>query len=253
MIHLIDQHNRHRYTKELEEHYRIRHKIYVTERRWMALERPDQREIDQFDTESTIYLLALENGAVVGGTRLRKTTEPHLMQDVFPFLPNVRGLQIGPHIVEWTRIFVVDDKRGTPILNEVLAGMLEYCLRECFSQITVVMETWWMPRFLALGWDFEPLGIPVMYDGMEIVACSINVSEEAYVQTLAASSLVGPLIIPSHTNQITSPLSRSGEGESDRAGVPAAAARPLLTRSRTSRKTSLRSDGSVMRIKSPMS
>jgi hypothetical protein len=43
MITVIDCDNKHLYREQLEEHYRIRHKIYVEDRRWMALERPDGR------------------------------------------------------------------------------------------------------------------------------------------------------------------------------------------------------------------
>jgi acyl-homoserine lactone synthase len=250
MIHVIDKGNRHKYQDELEQHYRIRHQIYVKERRWMALDRPDQREIDKFDTDSTIYLLAIENDVVVGGTRLCRTTEPHLMRDVFPFLPNVRGLQIGPHIVEWTRIFVINEKRGTPVLNLVLAGMLEYCLRECFSQITVVMETWWLPRFLALGWDFEPLGIPIIYDNMEIVACCINVSEDAYLNTLASTPMAGPVLV---SDKASAPIPQSDPSRDERPGLSLSSATSSLSKSRTNPSINLRRSEFLMRTKSPMS
>lgn len=196
MIHVIDCYNKHLYREQLEEHFRIRHQIYVEERRWMALERPDGREVDQFDNDDAVYLLALAEGRVIGGTRLVPTLKPHLMADVFPFLANVEGIQRGPDIVEWTRIFVVPEQRGrdSKILHTVMAGMLEYCLREEITAITVVMETWWLPRFLELGWEVKPLGLPAMIENMNCVGTKISVTEAACQNTLAFKGLTGPVL-----------------------------------------------------------
>lgn len=196
MIHVIDCDNKHLYREQLEEHFHIRHKIYVDERRWMALERPDGREIDQFDNDDAVYLLALDQGRVIGGTRLVPTLKPHLMADVFPFLANVEGIQRGPDIVEWTRIFVVPERRGrdSKVLHAVMAGMLEYCLREDITAITVVMETWWMPRFLELGWEVKPLGLPTMIENMNCVGTMIGVTEAAWRNTLVFKDLAGPIL-----------------------------------------------------------
>jgi len=196
MIHVIDASNAPRYEAQLQEHFFIRHRIYVGERKWQALERPDGREIDQFDNEDAIYLLALEGSRVVGGTRLVPTLRPHLMSEVFPYLANVRGLQRGPDIVEWTRIFAIPERRGAShtVLHSVLAGMLEYCLQNEITAITVVMETWWMPRFLELGWDVVPLGLPAMIDDMSCVGAMIRVTEAAWRNTLAFKGLTAPVL-----------------------------------------------------------
>jgi acyl-homoserine lactone synthase len=199
MIHVVDAGNRHLYGAELEQHFRIRHQIYVGERKWMALERSDGREVDQFDNEDATYLLALENGRVIGGTRRVPKLGPHWRADVFPFLADVRGLQRGSDIVEWTRIFVVPERRGgdSKVLHTVLAGMFEHCLANDIAAITVVMETWWMPRFLELGWEVRPLGLPTMIDGMNCVGTIITVSEEAYRRTLAFKDIDAPVILSS--------------------------------------------------------
>lgn len=198
MVHVIDRDNKHLYGDELEQHYRIRHHIYVGERGWEPLRRPDGREVDQFDTDDAVYLLDLDQGSVIGGTRLVPTLKPHLMADVFPFLANVEGLQRGADIVEWTRIFVVPERRGpgSRTLHTVLAGMLEYCLREDFRAITVVMETWWLPRFLELEWEVRPLGLPADINGMNCVGTMIAVTEQAWRSTLAFRGITGPVLEP---------------------------------------------------------
>ena len=76
-VHAIDAGNRDLYSDALEQHHRIRHDIYVGERRWMELARPDGREIDQFDTDDAVYLLGIEtDGRVVAGSRLMRTDRP---------------------------------------------------------------------------------------------------------------------------------------------------------------------------------
>ena len=70
MIHAISAVNRHLYDDVLEQHFRLRHEIFVEERKWETLRRPDGREIDSYDNEDTIYLLALDRRRVVGGHRL---------------------------------------------------------------------------------------------------------------------------------------------------------------------------------------
>lgn len=197
-VHLVERSNRSLYDSALEEHFRIRHRIYVGERRWMALERPDGREVDQFDTPEAVYLLALDKGRVVGGSRFVPTTQPHLMSDVFPELANVRGLVRRPDVYEWTRVFVVPERRGEgrpKVESLVLCALQEFGLLYGLSHITVVMETWWLPRLLALGWDVQPLGLPREIDGMQTMGAIIEVCEEALASTRRARAVEGPVLV----------------------------------------------------------
>ena len=180
MIHVVKKYNRALYQEQIEQQHRIRYDIYVKQRKWMALDRPDGREIDQFDNDDATYLLMLEGDRVIGGSRFVPTTKPHLMSEVFAFLANVRGVQRGHNIVEWTRIFIIPEKRNAFNLKKMYLGVLEYCLDEGFNAITIVMETWWIPRFLELGWDVIPLGEPMMHDNMEIIAVMVNIEQEKY-------------------------------------------------------------------------
>jgi acyl-homoserine lactone synthase len=187
-IHAIHAGNRHLYKDALDQHYRIRHEIYVGERKWMDLKRPDGREIDQFDTDNAVYLLGIEPGkGVIGGSRLVPTLEPHLMSDVFPELANHRGLPRSADIFEWTRIFIVPARRETGRLSKaagiVYCGILEFCLSHVIRQISVVCEAYWIPRLLALGWNPVLLGTPIEKDGMTIVGITCDMTEEALALT----------------------------------------------------------------------
>src|ERR1044072_6552266 len=100
MIHVINSATRSLYRDELHDHFRIRHDIYVGERGWKALERADGLERDQFDTDDAIYLLGIDNGRVVGGSRLVPTTRPHLLSEVFPHLAAERGVRRDPGVFQ---------------------------------------------------------------------------------------------------------------------------------------------------------
>jgi acyl-homoserine lactone synthase len=85
-IHVANRYNRRLYDYLFDDYFRLRYEIYVKERGWKALERPDGRDIDQFDTDAATYLLALEGRRLIGGLRVVPTTSPTLMSDVFPQL-----------------------------------------------------------------------------------------------------------------------------------------------------------------------
>jgi acyl-homoserine lactone synthase len=201
-IHAVAAGNRHLYADAIEQHHRIRHDIYVGERKWTDLARPDGREVDQFDTEKAVYLLAMEGDRVVGGSRLVPTLEPHLMSEVFPELANVRGLPRAADIFEWTRIFVVPAKREGGRLCRaagiIYCGILEFCLVSGVQQISVVCEAYWIPRLLALGWNPQLLGVPIVKDGMTVVGITCDMTDEALRRTRAIYDVRGSVMADQH-------------------------------------------------------
>ncbi len=176
MIHVISVANRHLYEDVLEEHFRIRHEIFVDERRWETLRKPDRREIDIFDNEDTIYLLALEGRRVVGGHRLYPTTKPSMMSEIFPNLADVRGYPSDPLIWEWSRYFIVRDRRDGNLNLQLMAAVQEFCLAEGIVKISAIMETWWLPRFQQAGFNVVPLGLPALVEDAWTMAALIDIS-----------------------------------------------------------------------------
>lgn len=179
MIHAISEVNRHLYEDVIEQHFRIRHEIFVEERKWEALRKPDGREIDAYDDEDSIYLLALESRRVLGGYRLYPTTKPSMMSEIFPHLASVRGCPADPLIWEWSRFFVVRDRRDGALNLQLMAAAQEFCLDQGIERLCLVMETWWLPRFHDMGFVVTPLGLPALVEGAWTMAITIDVSQEA--------------------------------------------------------------------------
>jgi acyl-homoserine lactone synthase len=182
MMHVITSANRHLYERELLAHFRTRHEIYVVERKWRDLARPDGLERDQFDNQDATYILAIDNGQIVGGSRLVPTTCPHLLSEVFPHLASVRGLPRAVDIYEWTRMFVVKSRRegrtmGGKTRGAVICGVLEHCLENGITGLTAVVEMFWLPLFHSMGWNLIPLGLPELISGEWSIAVKMSINE----------------------------------------------------------------------------
>jgi acyl-homoserine lactone synthase len=164
MIHIVTESNRDDYLDQLDEFHRLRNDIYVVERGWTGLRSVDGREYDQFDDGRSTYVLAIEDDRVIGGARLRPTTLPHMLEEVCPQLAEVRGIPRGPNIIEWTRVFVIKERRegryDGRAIGEIFAGVVEYCERIGARQVQFVFETRWLQRFSEIGWKLRPLGLP---------------------------------------------------------------------------------------------
>ena len=141
MIHAISAVNRHLYEDVLDQHFRLRHDIFVEERSWETLRKPDCREIDSYDNEDTVYLLALEGRRVIGGHRLYPTTKPSMMSEVFPHLAAVRGCPADPLVWEWSRYFVVRDRRDCALNLQLMAAVQEFCLGQGIFSFLPMLET----------------------------------------------------------------------------------------------------------------
>nr|WP_246742361.1 acyl-homoserine-lactone synthase [Microvirga splendida] len=75
-IHVITADNQGFYKNKLEEYFHLRHEVFVNERKWRDLHQPDGRDIDAYDNQNAVYLLAIDQDRVVGGQRLYPTLCP---------------------------------------------------------------------------------------------------------------------------------------------------------------------------------
>jgi acyl-homoserine lactone synthase len=173
MIHVVDASNISEYASEIEAVWRLRHQVFVEEMGWRDLDRPDGREIDQFDTPATVHLLAIDNGQVIGYSRLVPTLGPHLMSEVFPYACEGE-VPRGPQIWEWTRQAVATSHRarGTSRLVTVrlLAGIVEWGMAHGVTSVTTLMPMSYLGPFLDAHFRVVPLGLPLEIDGKRTLA-----------------------------------------------------------------------------------
>ncbi len=110
MIHIVTPENDYLYRDEMEQVYRLRHKIFVEQLGWHNMAKPDGREIDQFDNKYAVHMLYIEEGQVLGYQRLLPTTRPHLLSDIMPELCEVEQ-PVGANIWEISRHCVAPGHR----------------------------------------------------------------------------------------------------------------------------------------------
>ena len=191
MLHFIDSENRHnsKYQRLLEQSYRVRYDLYVKGRGWKALDRPDGREIDQFDTNDAKYLIWADGEDVIGGARLVPTSKPHLMSDIFPQIVTLGEVPRDAKIWELTRLFTSRSGNSTvnrkSVTREVFCAMFEVGIVFGLKAITVVCDTFFLPRLLERGVEATPLGLPTPYPEGTCIAIIMPVSIE---QLIAARS-----------------------------------------------------------------
>lgn len=199
MIHVITAENYHLYGDALRQHHRIRHEIYIDERRWNGLQSRDGLEFDDYDNGHTTYILALEGDRVIGGSRLYPTTLPHMLDEVCPQLAEVRGIPRGADIFEWTRIFAIKERRegrfGGAWVGKILCAGLEFCLAEGVTALSLVFEAWWLPRLQSHGWKIRPLGLPGLIDGEWWLAATLPIDPGVLAATRAHYRITEPLLV----------------------------------------------------------
>jgi acyl-homoserine lactone synthase len=164
VIHIVTAENAHLFRNEMEQAYRLRHRVFVDEKRWTDLARADGREIDQFDDGRAVHMLYLEKGRLLGYQRMLPTTQPHLLSEVLPQLCEGER-PIGPHIWEWTRYCVDPAHRDrgrvlSPVGNALLSAIVEWGLESGVSTIIIQMNPLWLLRLVQLHFRTVPLGLP---------------------------------------------------------------------------------------------
>jgi acyl-homoserine lactone synthase len=184
MIEVVTSRNALLYKDALHDMYHLRHRIFVERMGWEALRKDDRLEKDQFDTDDAIYmLLTQDDGTVIGTHRMLPTTKPHLFSDVFSKACAVKGVQRGEKILELTRTCVDEellDRKATELARKrIMVGLFEFCLRAGYEQVTIFTPTDLLFRYLLIGIDIKPLGMPMDIDGNKQVAVIVTVDQRA--------------------------------------------------------------------------
>lgn len=199
MIDVVTKHNAFLYRDALEQMYRLRHRIFVERMGWEDIRRPDGMERDGFDRQEAVYLILFDDdGAVIGSHRLLPTVRPHLFSELFSKWCDVRGVLVGPHIYELNRT-CVDEDRLTPAKanharKTIMVGLMEFCLKAEIEELTVLTTLRHLFRYLTIGWEIRPLGLPKFIDGTDQAAVAVKVNDAALKAAREAFDVREPLI-----------------------------------------------------------
>jgi len=179
MVDVVTVNNRHNFRPTLEQMHRDRKTIFVDKLKWDVPVVDGEYEIDQFDNDDAIYLLALdpERRRHLGSVRLLPTIGPHLLSDVFPFLCE-QDVPRGDDIWEITRLCTAPEKDidHRTVRRRIATALCEFGLLYGIRRYTCVSHMPYLSHLLSVGWECEPLGEPKEVGGSVLGALSITIT-----------------------------------------------------------------------------
>lgn len=180
MIEVVDPPSRLRFSQPLMEMYQDRKRVFVDQLGWNLPASGSWLEVDEFDNDFAVYLLARspEDGSHLGSVRLLPTTQPHMLTKLFAELcPD--GAPTGSDCWEISRL--VTNPRtvrgGTCVkVHRMLAcALLDFAQQNGVRRYTLVIEFSRLPALLAVGWSITPISVPTLLHGSTVQALQINV------------------------------------------------------------------------------
>jgi acyl-homoserine lactone synthase len=182
MIDLVLPESRFGFAAALMEMHHDRKQVFVDRFGWRLPAKGSWLEVDQFDDEHAIYLLARSpEGRHRGSVRLLPSSRPHMLSTLFSHLcPG--GVPGGDDCWEISRLVTAPaDAAGTTVLriHRLLAlALVEFAHANGIRRYTLVAEAHRVPALLAVGWRVIPLGLPTLVDGEQLQALQIQLSPD---------------------------------------------------------------------------
>lgn len=164
--------------------YRLRYRTFFERLEW-DVKVADGREIDEFDDRHTVYQLATDDdGVILGGWRLRPTTLPYMMKDVFPQLLGGMPAPECSEIWEISR-FAVDEARANEPgfgLNQTARALVRHAIQFAvdhnISQYVMVVSVA-VERLLAnTGMVIRRFAPPQRVGRVRSVACFLDIDAD---------------------------------------------------------------------------
>lgn len=161
--------------------FRLRHRVFCERLRWVA-PRADGLECDPYDDGDARYLLVVDaRGQVLGGWRLRPTTRPYMLADIFPQLLHGRPAPCDGRAWEVSR-FAVDDEQDRQTrfgLNAAACALLrataEYAGAHGIERYVMVASAAAERLYRNLGLIVHRFGPPQRIGGVWSVGCWVEV------------------------------------------------------------------------------
>ncbi|HYJ53203.1 MAG TPA: acyl-homoserine-lactone synthase [Allosphingosinicella sp.] len=165
----------------LREMFEDRKRVFVDLLKWDVPVLEGRYELDQFDGERAVYLIAADaERGHAASARLLPTSEPHILDTLFPELcaaPPPRG----GNVYEITRFCLADRQGAAARLearNRLVSALVRHALDNGIRTYVGVAEMRWLQQILAFGWRCRPLGLPRPIGGRLLGALAIEIDEE---------------------------------------------------------------------------
>jgi N-acyl-L-homoserine lactone synthetase len=182
-IKLVDADVRLRFSKHLIEMHHDRKRVFIDRLGWRLPTLGSWLEVDEFDNEYTVYLIACsaDDDRHLASVRLLPTTRPHMLSTMFAGLCD-GGPVVGEDVWEISRFTVAPLRlAGSEVLRlcQYLAiAHVEFALLNNIRRYTLVGEAHRVPILCAMGWKVRPLSLPADCDGKKVVSLEVSMDED---------------------------------------------------------------------------
>jgi acyl homoserine lactone synthase len=181
MIHIIDQHSGPESQPLLLSMFADRKRLFVDLFGWDVPVIDGKYEMDQFDNDHTLYLIAADDdGEHAASIRLFPSSQPHMLGTLFPHLCPL-GVPADDATWESTRLCLPQRhgaERRRELRNWLFSAMVDVALERGIERYTGVIPAPFRKEVLSLGWQAEPLGPAVRIQGGSIGAFLIHVRSD---------------------------------------------------------------------------
>jgi acyl-homoserine lactone synthase len=190
LVRLIDSTSRLKFSKHLVEMHHDRKRVFVDQLGWELRAPGSWLEVDEFDTEYTVYLVicSSDDERHLASVRLNPTTRPHMLNTIFDHLCD-GGPVIGPDVWESSRFTIAPlGFRGTEVmrLSQYLAlAHAEFAVMNGITRYTMIGETHRVATVVSMGWPVRPLCLPKEVGGDRVQALEVTVDEQILAQMRA--------------------------------------------------------------------
>src|SRR5688500_10495091 len=180
MIDLVLPESRLGFAAALMEMHHDRKQVFVDRFGWRLPAKGSWLEVDQFDDDDAITLLARSpEGRHRGSVRLLPSSRPHMLSTLFSQLCPA-GVPSGDDCWEISRLVTNPaDASGTTVLrvHRLLAlALVEFAHANRIRRYTLVAESHRVPALLSVGWPVIPLGLPTVVEGEQLQALQIDLA-----------------------------------------------------------------------------
>ena len=159
-----------------------RKRVFVDRLGWQLPSPQSWLEVDDFDNECAVYLVARSpmTGGHAGSVRLLPSTGKHMLSSLFQSLC-AGAVPVGPDCWEISRLVTSPPEvAGTSVikLHRLMAlALLEFATLNSIRRYTLVAETHRVPALLSIGWKVTPLGLPSDFMNQTLQALQIAVED----------------------------------------------------------------------------
>jgi len=178
MIRILKYDERDRCGQAFDTMFEDRKALFVDLLGWDVPVVDDRFEIDAFDRDGALYLVALDDeGEHQGSLRLLPTDRPHLLDSLFAGLCPL-GIPAGVNVLEITRLCLpsrLGARSRLSVRNALISVMVDHAVAHGIDRLTGLVEASFRREVLAMGWLAEPLGPAVPFGGAPLGAFALHI------------------------------------------------------------------------------